>query len=429
MFSEQEMACEYCHGPFIFPITLDCGDSFCTECFNEMGRDAEEHGTAMKCPTCSRKCKAALGKRSPSRALMWALWVARIARGETGDLDIVLRDYDDIHVPYMKCMSNARTVAAMEARIGALQVRLAEMKRQQEYNAANAECFHFESERESVLKTALSYHDAQRAHARRVFAVGAPGGLPSDVYSIIMAPAIPWGGLENYPAKRTELEALPIMGIAAKDCAVIVGFSPSHIGDAIDLVKGWGFEPRTVLFQWAMNNVVKDNKQPKAYGKYKMRYYLAASIGNMPFLKEQNHRNFVNEVRTMALREHPTEFYNEARDKLEAFDYKVELFSVRRQPGWHCALPEFFRKPSDEVKADDNNDDDDDANEHSEKYFIVDPDFECNPVLVAKGEAIAALGRPNGLTAVPKKRATRNRGTPRARKPKVVPVTKSGDDE
>lgn len=55
-----------------------------------------------------------------------------------------------------------------------------------------------------------------------------------------------------------ELKALPVQHLAAKNCVLFMWVIDSHVEQAMELVKAWGFKYKTVGFYWAKTN--KDGK-------------------------------------------------------------------------------------------------------------------------------------------------------------------------
>lgn len=68
------------------------------------------------------------------------------------------------------------------------------------------------------------------------------------------------GGAEgHYPLMTmSEIKALPIPDMAAKDCALCMWCTYPYLDKQIELFKHWGFRYRTILFDWTKLN-------PKGY--------------------------------------------------------------------------------------------------------------------------------------------------------------------
>lgn len=91
------------------------------------------------------------------------------------------------------------------------------------------------------------------------------GVLPEGPFGCILADP-PWSFL-TYSKTRTtphrtaedhygtmtaeELRAMPVDAVAAKDCALFMWVVDSHLDEAIELGKAWGFDYKTIAFIWA----------------------------------------------------------------------------------------------------------------------------------------------------------------------------------
>lgn len=51
-----------------------------------------------------------------------------------------------------------------------------------------------------------------------------------------------------------ELKALPVRDLCAKDCIMFMWVIDTHMDQAFELVKAWGFQLKTVGFYWAKTN-------------------------------------------------------------------------------------------------------------------------------------------------------------------------------
>lgn len=60
-------------------------------------------------------------------------------------------------------------------------------------------------------------------------------------------------GAEDHYATMTrdDLRALPVGAVAATDCALFMWVVDSHLDEAIELGRAWGFDYKTIAFIWA----------------------------------------------------------------------------------------------------------------------------------------------------------------------------------
>lgn len=97
--------------------------------------------------------------------------------------------------------------------------------------------------------------------------------LPQAHYGVIYADP-PWA-FRTYSGKtctphRTEvdhyktmslsdIQALPVADLAAKDCALFLWVVDSHLDEAMDLIRSWGFRYKTKAFTWVKTTKPKFN--------------------------------------------------------------------------------------------------------------------------------------------------------------------------
>ena len=167
-------------------------------------------------------------------------------------------------------------------------------------------------------------------------------GLPIGTYNIIYADP-PWryeqrkvqGAAENhYPTMSIdELCALPVLELAAKDCALFLWATFPQLPEALRLIRAWGFRYKTVAFVWLKRN----RKSPSWF--YGMGYWtrsnaeicLLATKGKPKRQSAGVHQFIISPI------EQHSKKPDEARDKILALmgDLpRVELFARQKTPGW-----------------------------------------------------------------------------------------------
>lgn len=143
------------------------------------------------------------------------------------------------------------------------------------------------------------------------------------------------------------MSSLPIKQLAAKNCVLFMWAVYPSLFDAEKVIKAWGFEYKTLGFEWwklnkKWNNVKTDFSEYKMLEKlffFGMGYYtrtnpepcLLSTRGSMP-VAVRNERNFI----IAPIREHsqkPDEQY-EKIERLYPNAKKLELFARRRREGW-----------------------------------------------------------------------------------------------
>jgi N6-adenosine-specific RNA methylase IME4 len=130
------------------------------------------------------------------------------------------------------------------------------------------------------------------------------------------------------------LTALPIAGLAAEDCALFLWAVDPLLDKAIELIRAWGFEYKTVAFYW-----VKQNSKSEGFftglgywTRANPEQCLLATRGR-PKRRGRNVRKLIIEPR----REHSRK-PDEVRDRIERLvpGPYLELFARHTKPGWDC---------------------------------------------------------------------------------------------
>lgn len=72
------------------------------------------------------------------------------------------------------------------------------------------------------------------------------------------------GAAEHYLTMTAEdMRALPVASVAARNCALFMWVVDSHLAEAVDLGRAWGFDFKTIAFIWA-----KTSKRNAQFGFY-----------------------------------------------------------------------------------------------------------------------------------------------------------------
>ena len=152
-----------------------------------------------------------------------------------------------------------------------------------------------------------------------------------------------WSGKKHTPhrtandhymtTETTALQDIPVAEIAAKDCALFMWVVDSHIAEAIDLGRAWGFEFKTRAFTW---------RKLTAGGKARIGMgYWTRKQTELCFLftkgKVKRKDMGVREIIDAPRREHsrkPDETYDRI-ERLVDGPY-LELFARQAWPGWQA---------------------------------------------------------------------------------------------
>lgn len=181
-------------------------------------------------------------------------------------------------------------------------------------------------------------------------------GLQQNGYGLIEAdPAWGWtsyAGKASAPHRTEEapypvmtldeMKALPVADLAAKDCLLNMWVIGSHLDQALELGRHWGFTFRSDGFVWVKTGKHDASVRPITMGKWvrkQVEYSLLFGRGK-PARTDAGVRQLIetgDNVIYAARREHsrkPDERI-ERLQRLVNGPY-VELFTRQERPGWDC---------------------------------------------------------------------------------------------
>lgn len=169
--------------------------------------------------------------------------------------------------------------------------------------------------------------------------------LPNKKYSIIYADP-PWAYPESgskakvhdkhYPCMPLDdICELPVADIAADNCALFIWVTAPRLFDSLAVINAWGFEYKTIAFNWVKKNKNNDNYflGCGSYTRSNSELCLLAVKGKMYGLKQSFS---VRQVCDAKIRKH-SQKPDEIRDSItELFGElpSVELFARQRFDGW-----------------------------------------------------------------------------------------------
>ena len=168
--------------------------------------------------------------------------------------------------------------------------------------------------------------------------------LPEGKYNVIYAdPAWEYDrtigqgvAIEQYELMPLEkIKDLKVNDLAAEDCLLFLWATFPKLIEALEVIKAWGFEYKTVAFTWVKTN--KNNDKPffgiGSYFKSNAEVCLLATKGEPhKFVKD----NSISSIIMSPLREHSRK-PDEARemiDRLVGDIPKIELFSRKKYVNW-----------------------------------------------------------------------------------------------
>ena len=137
-----------------------------------------------------------------------------------------------------------------------------------------------------------------------------------------------------YPMMRTrDICALPVETIAASDSVLFLWAVHSHLPEALEVIRAWGFTYKTAAFTWV-------KRTPKDTGYFLGRGYWTHSNVELCLLATRGHPQRIGTgVRSLIvtpIREHSRK-PDEVRERIVRICGDVpraELFARQKSPGW-----------------------------------------------------------------------------------------------
>lgn len=128
--------------------------------------------------------------------------------------------------------------------------------------------------------------------------------------------------------KLNDLKAIPIEEQCHKDALLFMWTSSPHLPQAIELMKAWGFEYKTIAFVW-----YKQKTNPGYYTMSECEICIIGKRGNIPTPRgSRNEKQFLSQMRGKH-----SEKPNEIRDRIARMfptQKKLELFAREKIEGW-----------------------------------------------------------------------------------------------
>lgn len=131
--------------------------------------------------------------------------------------------------------------------------------------------------------------------------------------------------------EKASLADLPVGAIAAKDCCMFMWVVDSHVDQAIELARAWGFGFKTIAFIWMKT---AQNGQPRigmGYWTRKSAEVCLMFTKGKPKRLDKGVREMIIEPRREHSRKPDAQYA--LIERLVAGPY-VELFARQSRPGW-----------------------------------------------------------------------------------------------
>jgi N6-adenosine-specific RNA methylase IME4 len=129
-------------------------------------------------------------------------------------------------------------------------------------------------------------------------------------------------------ATLEDLKKIKVASVCAKDCLLFMWTSSPHLEQALELMKAWGFQYKTIAFVWH-----KQKTNPGYYTVSSVEICLVGKKGIIPSPRgARNIRQFLSEERTEHSKK-PDEIRNRIVQMFPT-QKKLELFARQRTEGW-----------------------------------------------------------------------------------------------
>lgn len=136
---------------------------------------------------------------------------------------------------------------------------------------------------------------------------------------------------DHYPTmKPEELCAMNVEHITEKNCLCYMWTTGPQLDVSIDVLRAWGFQYKTIAFVWEKVIV-----NPGYYTMSSVEICIVGKKGSIPKPRgTRNERQFLQQTRTHHSAK-PKKFI-ERITRMHPTQHKIELFSRRAHPKWHC---------------------------------------------------------------------------------------------
>ena len=140
----------------------------------------------------------------------------------------------------------------------------------------------------------------------------------------------------HYPCmKKEDIQALPIVDIADKDCVLFLWVTFPCLEEGLELIKEWGFKYKTCAFTW-----VKKNKKSDSWF-WGLGYWTRANAELCLLATRGNPKRAsksVHQILDSAIRNHsrtPAETRHRIVELVGVLP-RIELFARQKIDGWDC---------------------------------------------------------------------------------------------
>ena len=174
-------------------------------------------------------------------------------------------------------------------------------------------------------------------------------GFPNEEFDVIYAdPPWKYGSkhyqdgnrefkkLDDYYSQMniSELKQLPVNKISKDNSLLFMWVTDSHIKEGIEVMNAWGFDYKTIAFNWIKH--YESGKRCVNFSPYTLKSWEICLLGTKgktgDIMVSNNVQGYVNAVRTKHSKK-PQQVVNKINE-LVGDKNKIELFARRKLEGW-----------------------------------------------------------------------------------------------
>jgi len=171
--------------------------------------------------------------------------------------------------------------------------------------------------------------------------------LPKKKYQIIYADP-PWrfgdrfkGRYQQNPLERhyptmttNEIKSIPVEKIIDDDAILFLWTTDAHLPDALEVIKSWGFEYKTIGFIW--NKKLTDGRQVYYMGRWTVKSSELCLLATRGHIHSEIKNHKVKQLVNAKRKEHSykPEEVRKRIEKLMGELPRIELFARNRIEGW-----------------------------------------------------------------------------------------------
>jgi site-specific DNA-methyltransferase (adenine-specific) len=130
------------------------------------------------------------------------------------------------------------------------------------------------------------------------------------------------------------IKSLSVRDIAEKDCVLFIWVTNAHLPEALEVIKAWGFQYKTIAFVW--EKITKNGKTCCNVAPWTMKNYEICLLATRGAMRKYKASDGIRQ-KVVAERKKHSEKPEEVRRRIDILFpglEKIELFARKRSYGW-----------------------------------------------------------------------------------------------